>query len=58
MGGGGVDHVDGGAGNDVITVTGLTADDTISGGDGVDTLVISGAIAYDDEAVLTPLIRA
>ena len=55
MGSGGVDHVDGGAGNDVITVTGLTADDTISGGDGVDTLVISGAIAYDDEAVPTPI---
>ena len=55
MGAGGDDNVSGGAGNDTVTVTALTEDDTIDGGDGTDTLVISAAIAYDDEAVPTPI---
>ena len=55
MGAGGVDNVSGGAGNDNVTVTGLTSDDTIAGGDGVDTLIIGSAIAYDDEATPTPI---
>jgi len=55
MGGGGIDHVDGGAGNDNVTLSGFTKDDTVSGGDGVDTLITGAAIAYDDEAVPTPI---
>ena len=55
MGSGGIDNVSGGAGNDVVTVTALTEDDTIAGGDGVDTLIIGSAIAYDDEATPTPI---
>ena len=55
MGAGGIDNVDGGAGDDSVTLTGLTKDDTVAGGAGTDTLITAAAIAYDDEATPTPI---
>ena len=41
----GIDNITGGAGNDTITMTALTATDVIDGGDGVDTLSTNQALA-------------